>query len=995
MNKTFFEVFPTLELDHSTYALLSKTRVERVSATKDRSAFRVFITCENLIKKHTIWLVESQIKRQLFAKQHTIVKIYERFELREQESIFACFEAYKDSILAELQKNSPIEYRAFMTAQDRYEDGILTLTLEDTFTNREIEERLREIIQKIMTERLGFSTEVRIDYRIVECTKKNREVWNEDNCYIDDPNAENLSDSNLSEINQGDQVTNISINEITNGSPEVKIDGRTNGKTNLSKKDLSKDSQKRPLKKGNNPDLLYGKDFDGNATPLEDLLDELGQVIVRGRIFKFDKRTLKSGKVMVLIDITDETDSIRIKIFLDENQADELDPAIKAGQFVKIKGLTRVDSFDKELSISSVAGIKKIPDFTTKRADDAPRKRVELHCHTKMSDMDAVSDTKDIIRCAYRFGHPAIAITDHGVVQAFTDAFHLWSDLWKEASKKAGRTIDRQDFFKIIYGMEAYLVDDLGEDSQATPNSSDNQETNREETTKQTTKDTRSTDDHIYKKLPYYHAILLAKNDLGRMNLYRLTSMSHLETFYKRPRILKSQLMQYREGLILGSACEAGELFRAILKQKSQEDIARIARFYDYLEIQPTGNNRFLIRDEKYPDIQNEEDLQNLNRRIVELGDLYQKPVVATCDVHFLNPEDEIYRRIIMTGKGFDDADEQPPLYLHTTQEMLDEFSYLGRQKAQEVVIDNTNLIADWVDSIDPVRPDRCPPSIARSDQLLTDLCTKQACTLYGEDLPTIVKERLDKELHSIISHGFAVMYIIAQRLVAKSLEDGYLVGSRGSVGSSFVATMAGITEVNPLPPHYLCRACKYSDFESELVRSFAGSAGIDMPDAVCPRCGAPLFKDGFDIPFETFLGFKGDKEPDIDLNFSGEYQSNAHKYTEVLFGKGQTFRAGTISTLADKTAYGFVKKYFESKEIQKRACEIDRITQGCTGIRKSTGQHPGGIVVVPNGEDINSFTPIQHPANDQTTDTITTHFDYHSIDHNLLKLDILGHDDP
>ena len=385
----------------------------------------------------------------------------------------------------------------------------------------------------------------------------------------------------------------------------------------------------------------------------------------------------------------------------------------------------------------------------------------------------------------------------------------------------------------------------------------------------------------------------------------------------------------------------------------------------------------------------------DFNRRIVALGEEFNKPVVATCDVHFLDPEDEVYRRIIMAGKGFDDADDQAPLYLRTTEEMLKEFEYLGSDKAREVVITNTNKIADRIDVMSPVRPDKCPPVIPDSDKTLTEICYNKAHELYGEELPAIVKDRLDKELHSIISNGFAVMYIIAQKLVWKSVEDGYLVGSRGSVGSSLVAFMAGITEVNSLSAHYRCPNCHYYDFDSPEVKAFAGNAGCDMPDKLCPVCGKPLVKDGFDIPFETFLGFKGDKEPDIDLNFSGEYQSKAHKYTEVIFGAGQTYRAGTVGTLADKTAYGYVKNYYEERGKRKRSCEINRIVLGCTGVRRSTGQHPGGIIVLPVGEDINSFTPVQHPANDMTTDIVTTHFDYHSIDHNLLKLDILGHDDP
>ena len=498
----------------------------------------------------------------------------------------------------------------------------------------------------------------------------------------------------------------------------------------------------------------------------------------------------------------------------------------------------------------------------------------------------------------------------------------------------------------------------------------------------------------MIKKLPTNHIIIIAKNEVGRINLYRLVSWSHIDYFAKRPRIPKSVLSKFREGLLIGSACEAGELYQALLRGLPEADIIKIANFYDFMEIQPLGNNAFMLRDEKSP-VKTEEDLKDLNRRIVKLGETLEKPVCGTCDVHFLNPEDEVYRRILMAGQGFSDADQQAPLYLRTTEEMLKEFDYLGPDKAEEVVITNTRMLADMCEKIAPVRPDKCPPVIEDSDQMLRDICYSKAHSMYGDPLPEIVVERLERELNSIISNGFAVMYIIAQKLVWKSVEDGYLVGSRGSVGSSFAATMAGITEVNPLSPHYYCPNCFYSDFESEEVRAYAGGCGYDMPDKLCPNCGKPLVKDGFDIPFETFLGFKGNKEPDIDLNFSGDYQSNAHKYTEVIFGEGQTYRAGTIGTLADKTAYGFVKNYYEEHGQGKRKCEIERILQGCTGIRRSTGQHPGGIIVLPLGQDINSFTPVQHPANDMTTDIITTHFDYHSIDHNLLKLDILGHDDP
>ena len=1158
MSKPFFDVFPTLKLDTGLHDLFESVAVEKVTSTKRKDFLRVYIASDHLIQKEDVFRVEREIGKQFFLNMPITVKFDEHFTLSAQYDPQKLMDAYGESILLELKESSPVEYSMFRRADISFAGERMLLTLEDTVFGREKAQELTRILEKIYNERCKIPIQVEVSYK----ERKAGKGHEEDDYRFAIQVAEVSARAGFPVQMKGaglaaGKAANGTDGELP-GSPEQELPSRSR----RSPGGKEKSDFKRSLKRSDNPDVIYGRDFEEEAMPIEEIIGEMGEVVIRGRVIRADKREIKNERMILMFDVTDYTDTMTVKFFVHNEQASEITNVMKEGVFVKIKGMTMMDRFDHELTIGSLAGIKKIPDFTTSREDRSVRKRVELHCHTKMSDMDGVSEAKDIVKRAYKWGHPAIAITDHGVVQSFPDANHVWEDLWKAEKnrcKEAGEPApDKQGFFKVIYGVEAYLVDDLhqiatnekGQDFKAdfvvfdiettgfsptknriieigavkvsegkivdrfstfvdplTPipfeiekltgitddmvmgaeqidvvlprflefcegcilvahnarfdmsfimENCDRQGISHDFTyvdsvgiariflpgQKKHTLDAvakalgvslenhhRAVDDaeataeifvklivlmekegittlsqinergktspDIIKKLPTYHAIILAKNNVGRMNLYRLVSESHLTYFARRPRIPKSLLSQYREGLILGSACEAGELYRALLEQKSDAEIARLVNFYDYLEIQPLGNNRFMIESERTPNITSMEDIQEINRQIVRLGEQFNKLVVATCDVHFLNPEDEIYRRIIMAGQGFPDADNQAPLYLRTTEEMLNEFSYLGSDKAEEVVITNTNLIADMIDVMSPVRPDKCPPVIEDSDKQLTDICYNRAHELYGETLPKIVEDRLEKELHSIISNGFAVMYIIAQKLVWKSVEDGYLVGSRGSVGSSFVANMAGITEVNSLSPHYLCPKCHYYDFDSEEVKAYGGGAGCDMPDKDCPVCGTPLRKEGFDIPFETFLGFKGDKEPDIDLNFSGEYQSKAHKYTEVIFGNGQTYRAGTIGTLADKTAFGYVKNYYEERGRHKRACEINRIVTGCTGVRRSTGQHPGGIVVLPVGEDINSFTPVQHPANDMTTDIVTTHFDYHSIDHNLLKLDILGHDDP
>ena len=1174
MNK-FFEVFNTLKVPEEIGVYLTDTEVTRVSKTSTNSLARVYLSSERLISKQVIYKAEDALKKQIFRMKNMDVRIIDRYRLSKQYTPVKIMEIYYDSILFELEKYWTLEYNLLKNSQWEFDgEHCLVLTLEDGFLSRTYADTLADYFKKIFLNRFGF--EIDVIYKYAKKEGSHYELENEHKLNLRVAQIEkNMraaqaagdgvnEDSSKTAFSKGTSTSSKLENAASSGTKSndgvVQENSRQSSfgdknRTQFGQKGSQNEYYK---KKPSNPDVLYGRDFDEEPMPIEQVDSALGEIVIAGMIRKVDEREIRNERTILMFDLTDFTDTITVKMFIANAQLPEVKEYIKKGNFIKVKGVAALDRYDQEISITSVWGIRKSQDNREVRNDLSLHKRVELHCHTKMSDMDGVSSVSDIIKQAIRWGHKGIAITDHGVVQAFTDAYHTMEDL-KGKYKKKGEELD----FKIIYGVEAYLVDDTrqivinsmgqnfndtfvvfdlettgfsaevdriieigavkikngeivdnfskfvnpkipipfriekltgindsmvmeaepiekilpeflefcgdavmvahnaGFDTSFIINNAERLGIKYDPTIMDTVllaqfvipnlhnykldtlckhlavslenhhravDDAQATayiylkmvkmleerdifdldklneagklDDEAIKKLHQYHCIILASSEQGRINLYRLISASHLQYFSRFPKIPKSLVNKYREGLIIGSACEAGELFRAMVNGRSEAEIARIVSFYDYLEVQPIGNNRFMIEKDDYY-VKNEEDLRDLNRRIIALGEKFSKPVVATCDVHFLNPEDEIYRRIIMAGKGFDDADNQAPLYLHTTEEMLHEFDYLGSDKAYEIVVENTNKILNMCEDIIPVRPDKRPPVIENSDQMLRTICENRALELYGNPLPEIVKERLDRELNSIISNGYSVMYIIAQKLVWKSNDDGYLVGSRGSVGSSFAATMAGITEVNPLSPHYLCPKCYYNEFDSEDVKKFAGGAGCDMPDKICPRCGHKLNKMGFDIPFETFLGFKGNKEPDIDLNFSNEYQSKAHSFTEVIFGKGQTFKAGTIGTVAEKTAYGYVFNYFKDKSekegrpIVKRRCEIERIAEGCVDIRRTTGQHPGGIVVLPIGDEIHSFTPVQHPANDCTTSIVTTHFDYHSIDHNLLKLDILGHLDP
>ena len=1104
MYEKFSKVFGMVKADAALKESFNDSFVEKLTISKSTKILRADVVSKTLIPTECKYKIEQAIKDTVGVADKVEINLHYDLADNSAESIFNFM--WTD-VVSYLSADSPVCGCVLEDCTKVFNDNAVVINVGHNAAYYMYKKGIDNYLIHRIKDQFGIDVNV---------TFKNKKTTEEDKKVYEDK-KESFEKQLISAI-LSEQV--------------MKETAKENALTDAAQENISKG-------------IIIGKGFTGEPIKIAESKLEGEKVIIEGDIFNLEEKETKSGKYIVTFDITDGSDSTTVKFFTEKKPYD-CDGGIKSalkGAYVKVKGDVQADKYNNNELLIMTRDIEKA-ERPPERMDNSEEKRVELHLHTTMSAMDAVTDVKEYIKRAIKWGHKAIAVTDHGVVQAYPFAMDA---------------ADGKDI-KVIYGVEGYLIDDLGEVVTYNRGQSFDDEyvvfdiettglnkelckiieigavkiKNREiidrysvfidpeeKLTDEIVNLTHITDDMLigqrtikevlpeflefcgnavlvahnasfdtgfvrikaaelglgdvkntildtlelsrtllkdlkkhkldvvakhlgisleghhravndaeatagiflkllemleendvhdvdkinvfasrtvnYNKLKSHHVIILVKNLVGLRNLYELVSMSNLTYYFKQPRIPKSKLTEKREGLIVGSACEAGELYRALLDMKSKDYIDNIVNFYDFLEIQPVGNNMFMIDSQRYPAVNSVEDIKSFNKKIVALGEEHNKPVVATGDVHFINPEDSVYRKIIMYAKGFDDAERQPPLYFRTTDEMLKEFQYLGEEKAHEVVIENTNMIADMIEKIKPVPDGTFPPNIEGAEEQIKQIAMDKAHSIYGDPLPKIVQDRLDKELYSIIKNGFSVMYIIAQKLVWKSNDDGYLVGSRGSVGSSFVANMTGITEVNSLPPHYICPNCKYSDFESEEVKKvfMVGGSGVDMPDKACPKCGTMMRKDGHDIPFETFLGFDGDKEPDIDLNFSGEYQQQAHAYTEVLFGKGHVFKAGTIGTLADKTAYGYVKRYMDDHHLVLHNAEINRLVRGCTGVKRTTGQHPGGLMIVPKDRDIHEFCPIQHPADDVNSTIITTHFDYHSISGRILKLDLLGHDDP
>lgn len=1087
--KTLYNLLETLDIDNNK-ELMSKVLIERVKVNINNKTLQLLLKSKNIIPLDLIDEIKKTLLNKFIGLDDVIILIdYKDIECSEESLI----DIYMPNILQLIKKEIPSSLAWIDSIKWKIDGDILNISIGTEIALSALHNKIMDKqIEKIIKDELGLNFRVKFTY-------------------IETPHLSEEEHYKIKEIEEAKMLENLLLD--------------VNNEKNMNGNKRSTNTRK------NTSSTVYGSKIENNIVKISTINIDSGSVVVEGEIFDIDIREIKGDKKIYTFNITDLTSSITVKLFANKKAQDSLDSNLKEGIYARISGDVIYDNYLRQTIIS----LKSLELAEKKqRTDDSQEKRVELHCHTKMSAMDGISNLSDIAKRAADWGHKALAITDHGVVQAYPEGM--------EAAKKYG--------LKVLYGVEGYLVNDIKPivnntksqgidtgyivfDIETTGFSSKNDKITEIGAVKiidgqivdkfsqlvnpnikiperiveltgitdelvadkptidevlpkfidfigdnvlvahnasfdlgfirencnllglefnNTSLDTlglsrellphlkshklnilaknmnvslenhhRAVDDseatgRIFLKFVEmlkekgitkleeintifegnkniksdhtFHIIIFAKNQIGLKCLYKVISESHLKYFHRRPRIPKSLLLKYKDDLIIGTACEAGELYKGILANRSKDEIKEIISFYDFLEIQPLTNNLFLIDNHSVKDV---DELKSINKKIVELGEEYGKPVVATGDVHFLDPHEEIYRRILLSGQGFSDADKPMPLYLRTTNEMLEEFSYLGKSKAREVVINNTNLIADMIEEIIPIPDGTFPPVIPGVDDELRNMNYKKAKEIYGEPLPEIVQARLDRELNSIISNGYAVMYIIAQKLVTKSLGDGYLVGSRGSVGSSFVATMSDITEVNPLAPHYICTNCKNSEF----ILDGSISSGADLPNKKCPKCGTLYKKDGHDIPFEVFLGFEGDKEPDIDLNFAGEYQSIAHQYTEEVFGKGYVFRAGTIGTIAEKTAYGFVKKYFEERNITVNNAEINRLVKGCTGIKRTSGQHPGGVMVVPNYKEIYDFTPIQYPADDSKSGVITTHFDYNSISGRILKLDILGHDVP
>lgn len=1089
---------------------ISQGELTQLNINKQARLITLAVKFNGLVERNTLFDTEKLITKTL--AYHTVIKPHFPTELFSAD--------YFPQLYAAVRRDIPSINGTLNNAEVRFENNTLTINLLNGGKTLLDSKGFDKALIKLVSEE--FNLYISVNYTGTFEVEENSEEYK---AAIQDAqekiNRENLQKA--AEFYQEEVETAEKREEKHAENTTVEIEVRE-----------GKFATPQIIQSSIRP--LYGRSIRGKMIPISSISGDSGRIVVWGDVFDIEKKVTKSGdKNIFTIDITDYTGSTTAKVFNSIKESAVIDN-IKKGDTIVVQGDVEYDKYAGELVVNarSIGTAQKV-----KVVDNAEKKRVELHMHTNMSQMDAVTSAGDLVNRAYQWGHKAVAITDHGVAQAFPDAMKAADKINKDEEK-----------IKIIYGVEAYFMDDLVEsvkgdadtgfdgtficfDIETTglsaardkiteigavkvengvitdtfstfanpempipqkitqltgitddmvkdaPSQSeavgaflefagDNvlvahnapfdtsfiakacEDMGREynytsidtvaisrailKDIKNCKLDTvakflrlgdfnhhratddaemlarifinlcqRLTDDYgitktndintkiaggDFKKLPTYHQIILVKNKTGLKNLYRLISYSHLNYFYKKPRIPKSELVKYREGLIIGSACCAGQLYMAILEGKPWGELKQIASFYDYLEIQPAGNNSFMIRDGRFNSV---DELHEIDRTIIKLAKELGKPVCATCDVHFMDPTDSEFRKILMAGQSFKDAEQQAPLYFRTTAEMLKEFEWLGKDKAYEYVVENPNKIADMCEYIRPIPKGTFPPNIEGAQEQLIDITWKRAKEKYGDPLPEIVKARLDKELNSITTYGFSVLYMTAQKLVADSEAHGYLVGSRGSVGSSFVATMSGISEVNPLCPHYVCPNCKHSEF----ITDGSYGSGFDMPPKNCPECGTLMDQDGHEIPFETFLGFKGDKVPDIDLNFSGEYQSKSHRYTEELFGKNNVFKAGTISTVAEKTALGFVKKFAQERGLVMHKAEEKRLAIGCTGVKRTTGQHPGGMVVVPRTNDVYDFCPVQHPANDVNSDNITTHFDFHSIHDTITKLDELGHDVP